>query len=91
MEFEEGNKIELTPEQMKQVSGGQVGDTYTGWTCRNCNTSTATVVIVKDHEWENSDGYLIHSMGYEYHCDVCGDTWYSYSAENLGKPKPKKD
>ena len=67
------------------------GYTYTGWTCRNCNTSTATVVIVKDHEWENSDGYLIHSMGYEYHCDVCGDTWYSYSAENLGKPKPKKD
>jgi len=87
MKFEEGNEIELTPEQMELVSGGNVGDVYTGWTCWKCKTNTATVVVLEDTILKNQFKNLIRSLKYKHHCDVCGDTWYSSGSQKLG-PAP---
>ena len=89
MEFEEGKEIELTPEQLEQVAGGQVGDVLTGWTCCKCGSNMATAEVLREKTRKNYNrGTLYRNVGYKHHCDACGETWYSSSTQQLG-PAPE--
>ena len=89
MTMKDSKKAELNLEQLNQVAGGKVGDVYYGWTCENCNESTATVYVEEDEEWIGPFGEIMHNLTFRHYCEVCGETWYTSSTQNMGKPKNK--
>ena len=82
-----GNEMQkLSDEELKQVCGGAVGDTYTGWQCQKCGSSKTNVVCTEDYDADpDPDGAYYHISSFSVKCDACGAR-YDTSAGQLMEP-----